>query len=172
MQERFGVVEGAGGPLTLLGPEIRPGDVAPGFTVYGHDFSPHSWEELFHRKPTLLSSVPSLDTGICDAETRRFNEEAASRGEKVDIYTISVDLPTAQKRWCGNAGIEQVKTFSDYRDLSFGDAYGCHIKETRLLTRAVFVVDADGVVQYVEYVPKIGQHPDYDAAVAALDALL
>ncbi len=172
MQERAGAVTFKGNPLTLIGPEIKSGDKAPDFKVIAQDLSEKSWQDLFEHKPTLLSAVPSLDTGICDAETRRFNEEAGKFGDQVKVITISVDLPFAQKRWCGAAGIENVEVLSDHRDLSFGNQYGCHVKELRLLSRAVFVVDAEGVVRYVEYVPEIAQHPDYDSALNALKALL
>ncbi|RMD98872.1 MAG: thiol peroxidase [Calditrichaeota bacterium] len=172
MEERKGVVTFKGEPITLLGPEIKVGDKAPDFRVIAQDLSEKTWQDLFQGKPTLLSAVPSLDTGICDAETRRFNEEAGKLGDKVSVITLSVDLPFAQKRWCGAAGIENVDVLSDYRDLSFGDNYGCHIKELRLLARAVFVVDGSGEVRYVQYVPEIGQHPDYDSALSALTALL
>ncbi|MEM7031913.1 MAG: thiol peroxidase, partial [Chloroflexota bacterium] len=119
-------------------------------------------------KTRLISVVPSLDTGICDAQTRRFNEEIASLGDGVVGYTVSADLPFAQARWCGNAGVENVQTLSDHRDMSFGDAYGTHVKELRLEQRAVMVVGADDTIKYIEYVPEIAQHPEYDAALAAL----
>lgn len=172
MQERTGVVSSKGNALTLLGPEIKVGDRAPDFTVVAQDMSEKSWAELFENKPTLIASVPSLDTGVCDAETRRFNEEAGKLGDRVKVITISVDLPTAQKRWCGAAGVENVEVLSDYRHHSFGTAYGTLIKEIKLLARAVFIVDGEGVVRYVQYVPEVGQHPDYDAALSALTGLL
>jgi len=165
MQERAAGVTFQGNPLTLLGPELKVGDKAPDFTVVSQELAEESWKDLFENKPTLLSAVPSLDTGICDAETRRFNEEAGKFGGKVDVITFSADLPFAQKRWCGAAGIDNVNVVSDYRYLSFGDAYGCHVKELRLLSRAIFVVDADGVIRYIEYVPEIAQHPNYDSAL-------
>ena len=115
----------------------------------------------------IFSVVPSLDTGVCDAQTRRFNEEAAGLGDDVKVITVSVDLPFAQKRWCGAAGVERVQTVSDHRDLSFGTAYGVAIKELRLLARAVFVVDRDDKLVHVEVVPEATNHPDYEAAVAA-----
>ncbi|WP_409370415.1 thiol peroxidase [Lysinibacillus sp. 38-6] len=158
------------GPVTLIGNEVKVGDQAPDFTVLANDLSPVTLQDS-EGKIRLFSVVPSLDTGVCDAQTRRFNEEAANLGDNVVIYTVSVDLPFAQKRWCGAAGIDAVQTVSDHRDLSFGEAYGVYIKELRLLARAVFVVDATGKVTYVEYVPEATDHPNYEAAIAAVKAL-
>jgi len=154
-----------GNPITLLGNEVKVGDKAPHFTVLANDLSPVTLEDS---KGTvrIISVVPSLDTGVCDQQTRRFNEEAANL-EGVTILTVSVDLPFAQKRWCGAAGIEKVQTLSDHRELSFGEAYGVAIKELRLLTRAVFVIDKNDQVTYVEYVPEATNHPNYEAAIDA-----
>jgi thiol peroxidase len=123
-------------------------------------------------KIRLISVVPSIDTGVCDAQTRRFNQEAADLGDKVVVLTVSVDLPFAQKRWCGAAGVDRVVMLSDYKDMAFGQAYGTHVEQLRAEQRSVFVIDADNIVRYAEYVPAIGQHPDYDAALAAVKALL
>lgn len=158
------------GPVTLVGNEVKVGDQAPVFTVLANDLSPVTLKES-EGKIRLFSVVPSLDTGVCDAQTRRFNEEAANLGDNVVIYTVSVDLPFAQKRWCGAAGIDAVQTVSDHRDLSFGEAYGVYIQELRLLARAVFVVDANDKVTYVEYVPEATNHPNYEAAIEAVKAL-
>lgn len=122
-------------------------------------------------KTRLISVVPSIDTGICDAQTRRMNTEAAGLGDDVVILTVSADLPVAQARWCGAAGVDQVKMLSDHLDMAFGEAYGTKVDALRLDQRAIFIVDADDVVRYVEYVPEIAQHPDYDAALAALNEL-
>ncbi|NLY78677.1 MAG: thiol peroxidase [Lysinibacillus sp.] len=157
-------------PVTLLGNEVKVGDKAPDFTVLANDLSPVTLKDS-EGKVRLIASVPSLDTGVCDAETRRFNEEAASLGDNVVVYTVSVDLPFAQKRWCGAAGIDRVITVSDHKDLSFGKAYGVAIEELRLLARAVFVIDAEGIVRYVEYVPESTNHPNYEAAIAAVKEL-
>ena len=154
-------------PVTLLGKEVKVGDTAPNFTVLANDLSPVTLNDS-KGKVRLISVVPSLDTGTCDAQTRKFNESAAEIGEDVVILTISNDLPFAQKRWCAAAGIENVQTLSDHRDLSFGEAYGVAIQELRLLARAVFVVDADDKVTYVEYVSEATEHPDYDQAIAAV----
>ena len=136
-------------PVTLLGNEVKVGDKAPDFTVLANDLSPVSLKDS-EGKIRLFSVVPSLDTGVCDAQTRRFNEAAAELGDNVIIYTVSMDLPFAQKRWCGAAGIEAVQTVSDHREGSFGQAYGVLIESLRLLTRSVFVVNALGTVPYVE----------------------
>lgn len=158
------------GPVTLIGNEVKVGEQAPNFTVLANDLSPVSLKDS-EGKIRLFSVVPSLDTGVCDAQTRKFNEVAAELGDNVIIYTVSMDLPFAQKRWCGAAGIDAVQTVSDHRDASFGEAFGVHIQELRLLTRAVFVVDAAGKVAYVEYVPEATDHPNYDAAIEAVKAL-
>ncbi len=157
-------------PVTLLGNEVKVGDKAPDFTVLANDLSPVSLKDS-EGKIRLFSVVPSLDTGVCDAQTRRFNEAAAELGDNVVIYTVSMDLPFAQKRWCGAAGIDAVQTVSDHREGSFGQAYGVLIESLRLLTRAVFVVDTEGTVTYVEYVPEATDHPNYDAAIEAVKAL-
>ena len=156
--------------VTLIGNEVKVGDKAPNFTVLANDLSPVTLADS-EGKIRLFSVVPSLDTGVCDAQTRRFNEAAAELGENVAIYTVSMDLPFAQKRWCGAAGIEAVQTVSDHKAASFGEAFGVLIEELRLLTRSVFVVDAEGTVTYVEYVPEATDHPNYDAAIEAVKAL-
>jgi len=166
--ERQGVVTFKDQPVTLLGPEIKVGDKAPNFTVLANNLTPVTLDDS-KGSVRIISVVPSLDTGVCDAQTRRFNEEAAKL-EGVKILTISVDLPFAQARWCGAAGIDKVQTLSDHRDLSFGLAYGVVIKELRLLSRAVFVIDGSDNVVYVEYVPAVGQHPNYEAAIEAAKA--
>lgn len=165
-QERQGAITFKGNPVTLLGPELKPGMTAPDFSALANDLSSVTLGDSngFVR---IFSVVPSLDTGVCDAQTRRFNEEAVNLGDRVKVITVSVDLPFAQQRWCGAAGIDRVQTVSDHRDLSFGTAYGVAIKELRLLARAVFVVDASDKVVHVEYVSEATQHPDYEAAVEA-----
>mgnify|MGYP001046026488 CR=1 FL=1 len=170
MKERKGSVTMGGNPVTLLGPEIRVGDKAPSFSAVTTDLKVETIA-LADGKVRILSSVPSLDTSVCDTETRRFNAEASTLGPDVEILTISMDLPFAQKRWCGAAGIDRVRTVSDHREASFGLAYGTLIKDLRLLARAVFVVDRKGVVRHVEYVKEIGTEPNYDAALAAVRAL-
>jgi thioredoxin-dependent peroxiredoxin len=154
-----------GNPVTLLGSEVKVGDKAPNFTVLANDLSPVTLEDS-KGSVRLISVVPSLDTGVCDAQTRRFNEEAA-KFDNVQILTISVDLPFAQGRWCGAAGVDKVQTLSDHRDLSFGEAYGIAMQENRLLARAVFVVDSNDTVTYAEYVSEATDHPNYEAAIEA-----
>ncbi len=155
----------AGNPVTLIGNEVKVGDKAPNFTVLANDLSAVTLEDT-KGSVRLISVVPSLDTGVCDAQTRRFNEEA-SKLDNVKILTVSVDLPFAQKRWCGAAGIENVQTLSDHRDLSFGEAFGVAIQELRLLARSVFVVDSNDTVVYAEYVGEVTNHPNYEAALEA-----
>lgn len=154
-----------GNAVTLLGNEVKVGDNAPDFTVLANDLSEVSLADS-KGSVRLISVVPSIDTGVCDAQTRRFNEEAATL-ENVQVLTVSVDLPFAQKRWCGANGIENVQTLSDHRNLSFGEAYGVHIQELRLLARAVFVVDSNDTVTYVEYVSEATDHPNYEGAIEA-----
>ncbi|MCA0986359.1 thiol peroxidase [Guptibacillus algicola] len=153
-----------GTPMTLLGEEVKQGDKAPDFTVLANDLSEKTLED--YSGVRLISVVPSLDTGVCDAQTRKFNEQAAGL-ENVSVLTISADLPFAQKRWCGAAGIEDAITLSDHRDLSFGKGYGVAIQELRLLTRAVFVVNSKNEVVYTEYVSEATDHPDYEKALEA-----
>jgi len=169
--ERPGDVTFQGNPLTAIGPKLKTGDKAPDFTLLANDLSPVALSDSAG-KVRLLISVPSLDTPVCDMETRKFNEQLDALGGKVIGYTISADLPFAQARWCGAAGVKAMRTLSDHRDMSFGAAYGVHIKELRLDARAVFVVDGGGILRYVEYVKEITNQPDYAAALAAIKGLL
>ncbi|MEM1502397.1 thiol peroxidase [Domibacillus sp. 8LH] len=157
-----------GNPMTLIGDEVKVGDKAPDFTVLANDLSPVTLADTAG-KVRLISVVPSIDTGVCDAQTRRFNEEAAKL-DNVEVLTISADLPFAQKRWCAAAGLENVKTLSDHRDFSFAQAYGVGMQELRLLARSVFVIDSSDTVTYVEYVGEGTDHPDYAAAIEAAKA--
>jgi thiol peroxidase len=159
-----------GGPLTLAGPLPAEGEPAPDFTALATDQSEASLSD-YRGKVVILSSVPSLDTPVCDRETRRFNEAAGDLGEGVAVLTVSMDLPFAQKRWCGAAGVENVETLSDHRDADFGTKYGVLIPDLRLLARAVFVVDAEGVLQYIQVVPEMTDEPDYDEVLAAVRGL-
>lgn len=170
MSDRKGLVTFMGNPLTLTGNEVKVGDVAPDCVVLDNNLAPVKLSS-FKGKVCVLSSVPSLDTPVCDMETRKFNEAAGRLGGEVAILTISMDLPFAQKRWCGAAGVTQVQTLSDHRDASFGNAYGVLIKELRLLARAVFVVDWKGVIQYIQLVGELTNEPDYEAVFAALKRL-
>lgn len=166
-QERSGAVTFKGNPLTLIGAEIKVGSQAPNFQVLAGDLSPVTLD-TFKGKTKLISVVPSLDTPVCDQQTRRFNEEAGKMPGDIAVVTVSMDLPFAQGRFCSTAGINKVKVVSDHKDASFGLAYGVLIKELRLLTRAIFVVDANNKVQYTEYVTEVTNHPNYEAALGAL----
>lgn len=166
-EERKGVITVEGKPLTLLGDEIKAGDPAPDVEVLDNDLAPVKLSS-FRGKVCIILSVPSLDTPVCDVETRKFNEEATRLALDVALLTISMDLPFAQKRWCGAAGVTRIQALSDHRDASFGESYGVLIKELRLLARAVFVVDRDGIVRYVDVVKEITNEPDYEAALNAV----
>ena len=171
MQERDGLVTMKGNPITLMGTEIQVGDKAPDFVAIDNDLNPVSFDS-FRGKVCIVSSVPSLDTPVCDMETRRFNDEAGRLADDVEILTISMDLPFAQKRWCGAAGVDRVQTLSDHRDAAFGQAYGVLIKGLRLLARAVFVVDKEGTIRYMELVKEIASEPDYDSILTAVKELV
>ncbi|MDD9270946.1 thiol peroxidase [Paenibacillus sp. GCM10023248] len=171
LQERTGVATLGGNPITLLGPEIKVGDQAPDFTV-NKDLMTEVRLSDYAGKVKLISVVPSVDTATCDAQTRRFNVEADKLGDDVVILTISADLPFAQSRFCGAAGIDKVVTLSDYKSRSFGQAYGVLIKEIQLDQRAIFIVDANDTVRYVEYLTEMSAHPNYEAALQALKELV
>ena len=171
MQERDGIVTMKGNPITLMGTELQVGDKAPDFVAIDNDLNPVSFDS-FRGKVCIVSSVPSLDTPVCDMETRRFNDEAGRLADDVEILTISMDLPFAQKRWCGAAGVDRVQTLSDHRDAAFGQAYGVLIKGFRLLARAVFVVDKEGTIRYIELVKEIASEPDYDSVLTAVKELV
>jgi thiol peroxidase len=171
MNERSGIITFKGNPFTLIGPGLKVGDKAPDFAVVDKGLAPVT---LASSAGTvrIISAVPSLDTPVCDAETRRFNQEAAALPGNVAVLTISLDLPFAQKRWCGAAGIDRVATLSDYRERSFGQNYGVLIKELLLLTRAIFVIDASDTISYIQIVPEVTSEPDYAAVIAAAKALI
>jgi len=171
MEERSGIVTMKGNPLTLVGAGLTLGDPAPDVEVLDNDLAPVKISS-FKGKVCVLSTVPSLDTPVCDMETRRFNEEAARLGEDVAVLTVSMDLPFAQKRWCGAAGVDKVTTLSDHREAALGKAYGVLIKELRLLARAVFVVDQEGVIRYIQLVKEVTEEPDYEAVLEAVAGLL
>ena len=155
--------------MTVLGPELKTGDTAPDFHVVDNGLKPVDLAST-GTGVRIFSVVPSLDTPVCDAQTKRFNEEAGKL-PNVTIYSFSMDLPFAQKRWCGAYGVDHVKMVSDHRDGSFGEAYGTLIKDLRILSRAIFVVDPNNTLRYVEYVKEVGDHPDYEAALAAARSL-
>ena len=166
-QERSSAATFKGNPLTLIGPELKTGQPAPEFHLTANDLSTVTLATSAG-KTRLISVVPSLDTPICDEQTRRFNREAAKLPGDIAVLTVSMDLPFAQKRWCGAAGVEKVQTLSDYKDHSFGPAYGVRIKELGLLARAIVIVDPGNTIRYVEYVKEVTNHPNYDAALDAL----
>ena len=169
--ERKNIVTMKGGPLTLLGDEISIGMKAPEFNVLTNDLKEKHLSD-FKSKIKLIASVPSLDTPICDLQIKRFNEEATSLSNDIVVIFISADLPFAQKRFCQAYDIKKVKTLSDHKDMSFAQAYGVLIKELRLLSRAVFVVDKTDIVKYVEYVKELTSQPDYENALSALRGVL
>ncbi len=171
MRERTGLVTMGGNPVTLVGNEVRVGQQAPDVELVADDLSAVKLSS-FGGKVRIITAVPSLDTPVCDIETRRFNEEAGKLGNSLVVLTVSMDLPFAQKRWCGAAGVKNVRTLSDYRDALFGRSYGVLIKDLRLLARAVFVVDKNGVIRYQELVKEIATEPNYEAALKAAKELL
>jgi thiol peroxidase len=164
MKERSGAITMNGKPMTLMGNELKIGDIAPHFEVIDNNMKPAFLKD-FSEKALIISSVPSLDTSVCDMETRRFNMEAEHLDKNIKILTISMDLPFAQKRWCGAAGVERVTTLSDYKAAEFGLGYGVLIKELRLLARAVFVLDKDRVIRHIQLVKEITEQPDYAAVL-------
>lgn len=170
MTELANAVTMKGNPVTLIGNEVNVGDDAPDCTLVANDLSDFKLSSLKGKK-VLLSVVPSLDTPVCDLQTKHFNKEAADCGDDVAIVTISMDLPFAQKRWCGATGSDQVIIISDHRDASFGEAYGVLIKGLRLLARSIFIVDAEGKLQYKQIVNEITNEPNYDEALEALKQL-
>jgi thiol peroxidase len=159
-----------GKPLTLIGPELKPGDAAPEFAAVDTSLKPVTLKETGN-KVRIFSVVPSLDTPVCDAQTKKFNDEALKL-PNVDIYTVSMDLPFAQKRWCGAFAVDNVKMLSDHVDASFGSHYGTLIKELRIESRAIFVVDQKNHLRHVEYVKEVGDFPNYEAALAAARSAL
>src|SRR5882762_9229747 len=163
--ERPGATTMRGNPLTLIGPELKVGDKAPDFKLVDNSLKNVTLAETGHNV-RIISVVPSLDTPVCDAQTKRFNEEAAKL-PGVSMITVSMDLPFAQKRWCGAFGVDKVKMLSDHRDGSFGSSYGTLIKDLRIESRAIFVLDKSNVIRHVEYVKEVADHPNYDAALSA-----
>jgi thiol peroxidase len=159
------------GPRTLVGPTLQVGDAAPDFQLTNPKLQSVTRAD-FAGKPLVLSVVPALDTGVCTKQTVRFNAEAAALAGQVNFVTVSADLPFTQTRWCGSNGAEQVTTLSDHRDMSFAQAYGTYLRDFRLESRAVFVIDSNGVIRHVEYVPAAGQEPDYDAVMEVVGTLI
>jgi thiol peroxidase len=171
MEERKGMATFQGNPLTLLGPELKVGDKAPDFLVIDNGLTPVKLAD-FKGKIKLLCTVPTLDASVCDIQTRRLNEEAAAFPDKVVVLTVSMDLPFAQGRWCGAAGVDRVKTLSDYQERSMAADYGVLISELKLMARAIFLVDETDTIRYIERVKELSDHIDYDATLGAVKALL
>ena len=169
MEKRTGVITFAGGPLTLVGPEVKVGQQAPDFTLLDNELNVKTLAD-FDGKVKVISVVPSLDTGVCDAQTRWFNQDVTKLSDDVVVLTVSMDLPFAQARWCGAAGVNNVITLSDHKDASFGQNYGFLIEELRLLSRGVVVINKDNKVTYVEYVPEVTNPVNFDAVLAAVKA--
>ncbi|MDD4575459.1 MAG: thiol peroxidase [Bacteroidales bacterium] len=169
MEKHSGMITFGGNPLTLNGKLTKVGQKAEDFTVLSVDLKPVKLSD-FKGKKRLISVVPSIDTGICDQQTRRFNEEAAKL-ENTEILTISVDLPFALGRYCATAGIDKIKTLSDHKDLDFGYKYGFVLEELRILARGIIIIDKNDVVKYVEYVSEVGEHPNYDKALEEIKNL-
>ena len=171
MAEQKGLITFKGNPLTLVGNQVEVGKAAPDFVAIDTNLSPVKFSSHVG-KVCIISSVVSLDTPVCDTQTRKFNEEASRLGPNVVILTLSMDLPFAQKRWCAAAGVDKVQTFSDHRDASFGSAYGVLIKELRLLARAVFLVDRGGTIRYIQWVKEVSKEPNYEEILGALKKIL
>src|ERR1700732_1557433 len=165
-EERKGAVTMRGNPMTLVGPEIKVGQKAPNFNVVGKGMQPATLDQ-FKGKVKVITTIPSIDTPVCDAETRRFNEEASKLPGGIEILTVSMDLPFAQARWCGAAGVDKVTTLSDYRGAHFGETYGVLIKELFLLARVVFVVDKNDKIVHVEYVKEVANQPNFESTLEA-----
>ena len=170
--ERKGLLELGGQDVTIIGPDAEVGGQASDFTVIDNDWNDVKALESTAGKVRILAAIPSLSTGVCDRETRRFNEEASALNADIRVLAISQDLPYTQKNWCGAAGVENVQTLSDQRDAEFGEKYGLLVKERRILRRAVFVVDRDDKIVYADYMAALGDEPDYEAVIAAAKAAL
>jgi thioredoxin-dependent peroxiredoxin len=165
--ERIGVIKFAGNDVTVVGPDIQIGQKAPEFTAVAQDWSVFQGLQDTHGKVRIIGSLPSLSTSVCDRETRRFNLEAANLGEEIVILTLSMDLPYTLKNWCASAGVDQVKTLTDYKNIDFGPKYGVLLKEPHVFRRAVFVIDRNDRVAYSAYMPAIGEEPNYDDVLNA-----
>ena len=170
--EREGLIQFGGKDATVVGPDLDVGDKALDFSVQKLDWSQFQGLADTQGKIRIIAAAPSLETAVCDRETRRFNQEAASLSEDIVILVISADLPFTQKRWCGAAGIDRVEVLSDHKDVDFGAKYGCLLKDQRILRRAVFVVDRNDTIVYVDYMPALGDEPDYDEVIQVAKSAL
>ncbi|MGE7877615.1 thiol peroxidase [Peribacillus muralis] len=169
--ERTGAVTLNGNPVTLIGPGLKVGDKAPDFALLTSDRRKEHLTD-YKNKTCIITTVPSLDTGVCDLQTKLLNEEASTMGEDVAVLAISADLPFAQARWSKESNVEAITILSDHFDMSFGTAYGTYMKEHRLECRAVFVINQEGTIKYVEYVPEVTDHPDYESALQVVKELI
>ena len=171
---RAGAITFKGNPMTLVGEEVQVGQAAPDFKM--HAFGPEGLTSItvadLKGKPSILSVVPSLDTGVCQMQTKKFNEKLGELGDKINALTVSLDLPFAQNRFCGAENITNIKQYSDYQDRTFGNNWGMLIEELKLLARGTFVLDSDGKVVYAEVCKEVTQEPNYDAALEALNSVL
>ena len=165
--ERFGIIKFAGNDVTVIGPDIVVGQKAPDFNAVAQDFSLFTGLQDTHRKIRIIGSLPSLSTSVCDRETRRFNLEAANLGRDIAILMVSMDLPYTLKNWCAAAGVDQVKTLTDYKNTDFGPKYGVLLKEPHVFRRAIFVINRNDKVVYAAYMPSIGEEPNYDEVLNA-----
>jgi thiol peroxidase len=170
--ERMGIIKFHGQPVTVLGPDLKQGDIAPEFSAQTLDWTTFHGLASTEGKVRIITSLPSLETDVCDRETRRFNQEATTLSTDIVILVISTDLPYTQKRWCGAAGVERVTVLSDHMDGDFGKKFGCLIKEVRILRRAVFVVNRFGKIAYTAYMPTLGEEPDYEKVLATAQTVL
>ena len=168
MNERLGQITAQGNPLTLLGDEVKVGDAAPDFSATANDMTQVEFSS-FRGKTVIISAVPSLDTSVCSAQTHKFSEAAINFGPDVVVLTISMDLPFAQSRWCEANGVTNVQTVSDFKERTFGPAYGVLIKELKLIARSVFIVDKEGIIRYIQIVKEVTTEPDYDDVLRALE---
>lgn len=171
MNERNGLVTMKGNPITLLGNEVKVGDSAPDIVLLDNGLNPVRLSS-YRGKTVIISVVPSLDTPVCDMQTRRFNTEAGKLGENVVVLTVSMDLPFAQKRWCGAVGVDHVSTLSDHATAQFGEQFGVLIKDLRLLARSIFILDKEGMVRYQQLVKEVADEPDYEAVLDTVKNLV
>lgn len=175
LPERPGAITFKGNPMTLVGRELQVGDRAPDFQLVTNDLQTLTWEDLSDggRKAVLMILVPSIDTSVCSLETSKFNRHVASLpADKIKVVTVSADTPFAQKRWAAQENITNIQMLSDHKEKAFADSYGVRIKELGLLTRAIYLLDKDGVVRYIQTVPEVASEPDYDAVLKAARELV
>jgi thiol peroxidase len=165
--EREGLIQFGGKGATVVGPDLEVGDKAPDFLVHAQDWSPFNGLKDTYGKVRIIAAMPSLETSVCDREARYFNQAASALGEDIVVLVISADLPYTQKRWCGASGVDQVLVLSDHKDVDFGRKYGCLLRDQRILRRAVFVVDRDNQIVYVDYMSALGDEPNYSDVLSA-----